>query len=179
MHLATPQPTSSLYTMKHRCLAALIVAVIAGVAARSVVAGTQAPPDADQLAAIYLEAFNARDASRFAALFAEDAVLMPPDTPLIRGRAAIETAYAGRFPLLQGFRLEMRRMDFETHDDRATVIGTFDFAAVRAEETPTVVGGAARAGKFVQIYKRVAGRWLIAFQIVNYDAPLPLTVSPR
>ncbi len=158
--------------MKHRYLAACVAFTFVVLVAIAVGVRAQSEPDPDRLAAIYLEAFNARDVSRFALLFADDAVLMPPDTPLIRGRAAIEAAYAGRFPLLAGRRLEMRRLDFDAHGDRATVVGTFDWPPVSGQEVSTGVDGAANAfaGKFMQIYKRVGNEWVIAFQIVNYDA---------
>lgn len=124
-------------------------------------------PDPDELSAAYTRAFNSRNASSLAAFFAEDALLMPPDTASIRGRANIEAAYRARFPIVVG-RLEMRRLDFIPSEDRATVIGTFSLTPERDE-----VGARTAHGKYVVVYRRYGEQWLIAYQIVNYDEPLP------
>lgn len=43
----------------------------------------------------FASALNAKDAKAAAALYAEDAVLIPPGEPLVRGRAAIEEYWRG------------------------------------------------------------------------------------
>ena len=129
-------------------------------------------PDPDQLAAAYTEAFNARDASALAVLFAEDALLLPPDTPLIEGRSTIEAAYRARFPRVVG-RLQMQWIDFDTHGDRATAVGTFTLSRGQRGKPAGEVVGSSTSGKYVVIYERIQGQWLIAFQIMNYDSPQP------
>jgi uncharacterized protein (TIGR02246 family) len=124
-------------------------------------------PDPDALAAAYTAAFNARNATSLAAFFAEDALLMPPDTASIRGRANIEAAYRARFPIVVG-RLEMRRLDVIPGVDRATVIGTFSLTP-----GPDQVGARTANGKYVVVYRRYGEQWLIAYQIVNYDESTP------
>jgi uncharacterized protein (TIGR02246 family) len=132
-------------------------------AIQAVGAGSGAP-DANRLLTAYAEAFNANDAAKLASLFAEDTILMPPDNAIIKGRAAVEAAYRARFAELRLGQLRMQTLDFDTHGDRATAVGTFSLST-------GVVGDIAATGKYVVIYRRVHDAWLIAFQIVNYDQP--------
>lgn len=124
-------------------------------------------PDPDELSAGYTRAFNSRNATSLAAFFAEDALLMPPDTASIRGRANIEAAYRARFPIVVG-RLEMRRLDVIHSVDRATVIGRFSLTPEQND-----AGARTAHGKYVVVYRRYGEQWLIEYQIVNYDEPLP------
>ena len=59
-------------------------------------AAAQSPaPQLLELSKQYQTAVKARDAAKVAALYAEDAVLMPPDTPAVKGRSAIQQDQAG------------------------------------------------------------------------------------
>lgn len=150
-------------------LALFTWSICAAAAPVSLAQGMQpsSPPDPDELAASYMRAFNARDASTLAAHFAEDALLMPPDTASIRGRANIEAAYRARFPIVVG-QLDMRRLDVIHSVDRATVIGRFSLTPERND-----AGARPAHGKYLVIYRRYGEGWLIEYQIVNYDEPLP------
>ena len=50
-------------------------------------------PALDKLAAAFAEAFNAKDAARVASFYADDAIVMPPDQTMIRGRRNVEAYY--------------------------------------------------------------------------------------
>src|SRR5262245_35107544 len=54
-------------------------------------------PTLDKLAREFAVAFNAKDAARVAAFYTDDAVLMPPNLPAVRGRADIEAYYKAGF----------------------------------------------------------------------------------
>ena len=61
-------------------------------------AAAQSPaPQLLELSKQYQTAVKARDAAKVAALYAEDAVLMPPDTPAVKGRSAIQQDQARSF----------------------------------------------------------------------------------
>jgi uncharacterized protein (TIGR02246 family) len=49
----------------------------------------------DEVNRRFMEAFERGDAASVAALYAEDAVVLPPDAPMISGRAAIEEFWRG------------------------------------------------------------------------------------
>ncbi len=68
-----------------------------GVAVAAVLAGTgvihaqgKTDPTLNKLTAEFEAAFNSKDAAKVASLYAEDAVAMPPNRPMVKGRSAIE-----------------------------------------------------------------------------------------
>ena len=62
-------------------------------ASTATVAPAQVDPSVVEGADKYLKSVLAGDASAIAGMFREDAVLMPADCPLLRGRAAIDQYY--------------------------------------------------------------------------------------
>src|SRR5574338_891498 len=55
-------------------------------------AQTRTDPRLDRLAAEFQAAYNRGDVDQVAAFYAEDAVSMPPNRPMVHGRAAIVAA---------------------------------------------------------------------------------------
>jgi uncharacterized protein (TIGR02246 family) len=59
----------------------------------------------------FMEAWERGDAASVAALYAEDAVILPPDAPMISGRAAIEEFWRGLMEAgARGVNLETLRL---------------------------------------------------------------------
>lgn len=110
-------------------------------------------------------ALNADDWGGVAALYTEDAVLMPPNGPAIQGRAAIEAFFAA-FPPTSGFALNPVQID--GRGDLAFVRGTFSMM-IEMEGMPAVQ----ETGKYIEIRrKQEDGSWLLAVDIFNSDTPL-------
>jgi uncharacterized protein (TIGR02246 family) len=132
----------------------------------------QGAPDGAKLAAAYAEAFNARDAAKVARLYAEDGVWMPPDAPMVKGRAAIETALKELMAEPLG-RLAISVLESDAQGNRATFVGTFTLTSGNPGGLTMmgVGGGSVAPGKYIVVYRRVGGEWLIAFNIANYDRP--------
>ena len=110
-------------------------------------------------------AFNARDAAKVAVLYTDDAVLMPPNMPLVKGRAAIEAWFKAGFD--QGFfNLRLSPIRSEVSGDLAYVAGTYVVSA----KSPA---GAAieDRGKYVEVWKRSGGQWRMVSDIFNSDLP--------
>jgi len=123
--------------------------------------GTAQPktdPALDRLANAFAEAFNANDAARVASFYAEDAIVMPPDQSMVRGRSNIEAYYA------RGFRTEVS--GFRLAPMESAKIGAHAFEV--GTSTLTERRGASD-GKYVVIYRRVRGEWKIAYDIFNND----------
>lgn len=112
-----------------------------------------------------VKAALAKDFGAWAAIFAEDGVLNPPNQPAVKGRAAIR-AWMEKFPPLTDFRLENAKV--EGRDDLAYVLGTYTLTIV----PPGAPGPVNDAGKFVEIRRRQAdGRWLVAVDMFSSDLP--------
>ena len=143
------------------------VAVVIGIGALAlIVAGVhtqgKTDPTLDKLAREFEAAFNARDAKKVAALYAEDAVAMPPNRPMVKGRAAIEADLQQDF---KGGVTNLKLMPFDS-----AIIGDRGYEAGTSTVT---VNGKPIAGKYVVIYKRVGKEWLIAYDSFSGDQPPP------
>jgi len=112
----------------------------------------------DRLANAFAEAFNAKDATKVASFYAEDAIVMAPDQPMVRGRSDIEAYYA------RGFRSEIS--GFHVAPMESAIIGAHAFEV--GTSTLTERRGASD-GKYIVIYRRVRGEWKIAYDIFNND----------
>jgi ketosteroid isomerase-like protein len=114
------------------------------------------PPELARVLTDYETAWRAKDAAALARLFAEDGFVLGNGAPPVRGRAAIEKAYAG-----SGGRLVLRALAFATEGTVGYIIGAF------AREP-----GAPDVGKFTLTLKKDAsGRWLIVSDMDNGNQP--------
>ncbi len=114
----------------------------------------------------YQAAVKARDAKRVAALYAEDAVLMPPDTPAIKGRNAIGQDYARNFKESPSSELTITPISSEASGDLGYIQGEFVFKDRSAH----------MRGKYVEIWKRLNGQWQLLYDIFNSnERPAPPT----
>ena len=135
--------------------AALIFAVVS---VGSTLAVPEQKTDVEAILELYTAAYNNRDAEALGRLYAVDAVLLPPDQPLVRGLAAIrkflgtemdETGRAAR-------RLRLRLVEKAAGDRIAYLVGSYSFE------------GRTRGGMFTFCLKRnERGDWLIAADMRN------------
>lgn len=151
--------------------------VAAGLAAISGMAAAQMAPPATKskvdpkvsaIAKSYETAFNARDAAKTAALFAEDAVVNPPNAAAVRGRAAIEASIKKDFEVLSN--LVITPTESAISGNLAYDTGTYSMSI----KTPS--GTVNDKGKYVVLLKKVGDSWLVAHEIFNSD--MPLTPGP-
>lgn len=116
--------------------------------------------------ATFTEALKSGDAAAIAALYADDAVRLPPDEPMVRGRAAIEQGFNEFFAGTSARDLTLTTVDVGASGDLAYEIGTFTF------QGETEAGAAERQGKYVVVWKRAAdGTWKMQVDIWNDTPP--------
>ena len=109
-------------------------------------------------------AYNQGDAAAVAAMYVEDGMRMPPNAPTVTGREAIQAQ------IEQGIGMGMVKVDITTVDSK--VMGDDGWArgtyvGMDAE------GNTIAKGKWVQVGKKVDGKWHAYFDIWNSDMPLP------
>jgi ketosteroid isomerase-like protein len=110
------------------------------------------PPPLARVLTDYETAWQRKDASALAALFAEDGFVLSNGVPAVRGRAAIEKHYAG-----QGGPLSLRAFAFAMEESTGYIIGGF----ARRRGEPDI-------GKFtLTLRKDSSGRWLIVSDMDN------------
>ena len=147
--------------------AVLALALLAGAAPAS----SQTPPSPLlELTKQYLAAAKARDAAKVASFYAEDAVLMPPNAPPVKGRKGIQQDHERLFKQSPPFELTATPLASDTSGDLGYIQGEF---VVKRQ------GGGEVRGKYVEVWMRIKGEWKILYDINNANrppaAPVPST----
>ncbi len=131
----------------------------------------QAPNPArivSQVSAAVAAAANSRDVALIGKHFAEDAVLMPPNAAIVRGRAGIEEFWKG---LITGGLGEVfiASMGSGASGDVGYDAGTYHISMSPPGAAPVV-----DKGKYLTVLRRGKdGRWRITYDIWNSDPPAP------
>lgn len=116
------------------------------------------------------KAYNAGDGAAVAALYAEDAVLNAPGAPVVRGKAAITEYYVKD---AAGF----ATTGVTVADDPVGEVGqSGDLAWQSGTYKNTDQSGATiDTGKFLTVFQRKDGKWMIIRDTWNSDAAAPTT----
>ena len=130
-------------------------------------APAQVDPSVVEGADKYLKAVLAGDASAIAAMYGEDAVLMPSECPLLKGRAAIEQYYR------EWFKGPAKVTAFTFTHLESPVLGDTAFDVGTYRQTLSLGGDNTvnLSGKYSVILKRSGGELKIAYLIFNSDSP--------
>jgi uncharacterized protein (TIGR02246 family) len=114
------------------------------------------------------EAFNAKDPVKAAALYTPEAVVMPPNKTLMRGRNFVEQYYTSRFA--EGAtNLELQPGEIKGSGTLAVALGDYRLLLAPASGTQR-----RDRGKFVWIFRELNGVWMIDGIIFSSDfAELP------
>ena len=115
----------------------------------------------------WLAADVTRDVDRAVSFYAEDAVEMASNTPLVVGKEAIRNWYRSWLPdTSSGITFATNNVDVAAAGDVAFERGTYRFV------TTTSKGRDEDVGKYLTIWKKVAGEWKVAADMANSDRPL-------
>ncbi len=109
----------------------------------------------------FTAAFNRGDVAAVAAMYAEDAYLLPAGADMVQGRQAIETFWRQAAQQLGDAKLMTR--DVQPLGGRAArEIGTFSFKT-KAQPPEEMVG------KYVVVWRKAGGQWRLATDIWNLN----------
>lgn len=114
----------------------------------------------------WFEAYNRHDAEAVTALYANDAVVSMPGMPAARGQAAIREAYQKdiQASVRGGYTFnEGANGEFGASGDLGWTWNTFTVTDSSGKTVDT--------GKFVSVWARREGKWVIIHDIWNSDAP--------
>ena len=112
--------------------------------------------------------FNRGDAASLAALYAEDAISMPPNSPTVSGRKAIQAEFESFFA--------GNVARHETMVDQVLISGnlTIEVARYRLTYKPRSGGSeVVETGRHMETRRKIDGQWKIVLEIWNSDTPAP------
>ena len=107
----------------------------------------------------FAQAFNAGDAAGVAALYSEEAVILPPGAEMMKGRTAIQAFWKGAAEQLGNGKLTTLEVK-PLGSDRALEIGTFSFRTKGSQPQEIT-------GKYVVVWEKVGSDWKLATDIWN------------
>jgi uncharacterized protein (TIGR02246 family) len=107
-------------------------------------------------------AIAAGNAAGVAALYTEDAVVLPPNAESVTGRPAIEKFFLALIAGgVKGATLTAKEV--EAHGETATEVGAYSIADAAGKELDR--------GKYIVLWKRVKGEWKLHRDIFNSSMP--------
>jgi len=113
-------------------------------------------------------AYNRQDAAGVAALYTEDAIVLPPNHDMVQGRKAIEDLMNGEFQM-GAHDLVLETLDVVAMGDAACEIGKYTIK-IKAQGQPVMTD----AGKYMGLFKRQEdGAWLLYRDTWNSSMPIP------
>ena len=122
--------------------------------------------------ATWAEAYNAGDADRIVALYTNDAILMPPDAPAAAGPAAMRKFLTGDIAASKKAGLTLVLVD-----DAIGINGELGWHSGTFKLNDTS-GATVGTGKWLEVWRKAAGKWLMIRDIWNSDAPAAAPAAP-
>jgi uncharacterized protein (TIGR02246 family) len=115
----------------------------------------------------FVERVLAKDWEGVAALYTEDAVLLPPNAPAVKGRAAIKSFFETFFSSVTA--IEATATQIEGRGDLAYGTGTYTLT-LEIEGMGTLED----KGKFLEVRRKGAdGQWRYTYDMFSSDLPPP------
>ena len=141
----------------YRLISALAICVLLPVTALA----DPARVHIDETLVQFVNAFNGGDGAAVAALYTEDAELLPPDSAPVRGRQAIQDFWQGAIDA--GITMEsLGAVEVEAHGPMAAEVGAFVLKVPGENGQTTSV-----AGKYIVVWRREGHTWRLHRDIWN------------
>ena len=115
----------------------------------------------DKLNDAWSAAFNKGDAAAVAAMYTDDATVLPPGAPMVKGATANKDLWAGQAKALADIKLST--VELHTMGE----VMAYEIGTVTAKTKATPPQDV--AGKYVVVWRRSGTSWKIAADIFNLD----------
>jgi uncharacterized protein (TIGR02246 family) len=143
---------------------AAVLSILGGCAGNSGPADTSADVKAMHDATdAWVAAYNAGDVDKIVALYAEDGIMMPPDSTSLKGHQAMKEYLASNIAQSKagGFGFALDADDASVTGDMGWHSGAFHVTDAK--------GATAATGKYVEVWHKADGKWLMVRDIWNND----------
>ncbi len=153
-------------------LSTVVLVALSGCAGTNAPADTKADTDAISASTVaWAAAYNSGDADKIAAMYTDDAIMMPPNAPAAASHEAMKKYLADDMAAAKAAGLSLA-LDSEASGvsgDLAWHSGTFHMAGAN--------GATMGTGKYSEVWRKADGKWLMIRDIWNLDAP-PVAAAP-
>ena len=125
-------------------------------------------------AAVWFDHFNKGDADAMAALYAEDALVLPDKAPAKQGRAAFREYIAGEIASMKAAGLSFKDggpSGAGVSGDLGWISGTYSVVDASGKAVDT--------GKYLSVHRRTNGKWLYIRDTWNSDVAPPPAPAPK
>jgi uncharacterized protein (TIGR02246 family) len=119
-----------------------------------------------KLAADWAAAAAARDLEKSLSYYAADAEMMPPNAPAATTPEARREVWKALIATPGDIKITTTKVEVAMSGDLAFETGTYSFTTADKKKQPVVA-----TGKYTVVWKKVAGKWVVAVDIFNDDAP--------
>ena len=109
----------------------------------------------------FVEAFSKGDAARLADMYAEGALVLPPNGPMVQGRQGIQELWQS--VINTGAKLTLSTSEVEAQGNVVYELGTYEMIFPDNKRD---------AGKYVVVWRRQKGDWKLAVDIWNSNMPV-------
>jgi uncharacterized protein (TIGR02246 family) len=149
------------------CVALLPLAFICSAPAGTKSADEQAVRDADEQ---WSKAAGAKDLDKTVSFYADDAMVLPPNQPMVTSKTGIRNLWKGFLDSLTDISWKTTRVEMAKSGDMGYLIGTYAM---------TMKDGTKDTGKYCEVWKKQAdGKWKVAADMFSSDLPAPPATSP-
>lgn len=119
----------------------------------------------DELWARAIAADKKGDAAAVAAIYADDASVIDPESPTVTGRANIEQFYRDAFASTKVLDVARKPTSFEVSGDLAVETGTYTQRVQEVGKAPTEA-----QARYTVVFKNVSGHWRVLRDVAT---PMP------
>jgi len=114
----------------------------------------------------WLSAYKAADFDGLAALYADDAVVMPSGREPLQGRKAIRNFFAEDFKYVPEHTMTSKSFRVEASGTLLVDSGEYRYDGINTEGKPVHI-----TGNYTTVFKKTDGNWYTAIEIWNVRTP--------
>ena len=113
---------------------------------------------------VFVAAYNRHDAKALVALYTKDGKVMPPNTKTVSGAKGMAALFKS-FWDAGDTKIKLTTVEADGSGDYGYEVGKYALS--------NDAGKVSDSGKYIVVWKKVGGRWMLYHDIFNSDLPAP------
>ena len=105
---------------------------------------------------------GAKDLDKTVAYYADDAIVLPPNAPMVTGKDGIRDLWKGFLDSFTTISWNTTRVEVSKSGDMAVTTGTYEL---------TMKDGTKDHGKYCEVWEKKSGTWKVATDMFSSDLP--------